>query len=310
MRKLTDARSMRWMLVVAAASCIQVACSSPQITASSGAPAREMGEILAGSSARDWQALDPEYTLYMDLPGGRVVILLAPQFAPAHVRNILTLVRQGYFDGLAVLRAQENYVVQWGDPDDARGLGNAVAQLPAEFAMPYTSAFAFARLPDPDTYAPEVGHSLGFPVARDPAAGLIWPVHCYGMIGVGRDVAADSGSGSQLYAVIGHAPRHLDRNITVVGRIVRGMEVLSTLKRGTGALGFYATPEERTPIIKTQVAADVPESQRLRLEALRTDTAVFAEVVQSRRYRTDEWFKYPVERVEVCNVPLPVRQSP
>ena len=68
------------------------------------------------------------------------------------------------------------------------------------------------------------------------------------MVGVGRNYSPDTGSGAELYTVIGHAPRHLDRNIALVGRVIEGMEHLSTLPRGTGDLGFYKTAPERTPI--------------------------------------------------------------
>src|SRR6267378_2392330 len=44
-----------------------------------------MAEILAASKPSDWRAPDPENTLYMDLPAGRVVVELAPDFAPRHV---------------------------------------------------------------------------------------------------------------------------------------------------------------------------------------------------------------------------------
>ena len=88
-----------------------------------------------------------------------------------------------------------------------------------------------------------------------------WLTHCYGSVGVGRDVDSDSGGGTELYAVIGNAPRHLDRNITLVGRVVQGMELLSVLPRGTGALGFYEKAEQRVPIKSIRVAADVPAAR-------------------------------------------------
>src|SRR5690606_9568936 len=78
----------------------------------------------------------------------------------------------------------------------------------------------------------------GFPAARDPADGTAWLAHCYGTVGAGRDNDADSGSGTELYVVTGHAPRQLDRNITVVGRVVQGMELLSALPRGPAPAGL------------------------------------------------------------------------
>jgi peptidylprolyl isomerase len=152
-----------------------------------------------------------------------------------------------------------------------------------------------------------VGFSAGFPAARDVKAGRAWLAHCYAMVGAGRGNEADSGSGTDLYVVIGHAPRHLDRNVTLVGRVVQGMELLSVLPRGTGALGFYEKPEQRLPIRAVRVAADVPEAERTHLELLRTDTPAFTELVESRRNRREEWYKRPAGRVELCNVPLVVR---
>ncbi len=127
------------------------------------------------------------------------------------------------------------------------------------------------------------------------------------MVGVGRDNDADSGGGSELYAVIGQAPRQLDRNVTLVGRVVRGMEWLSSLPRGTGDLGFYKTAAERTPIVRVRIAADLPVAERVPLQALREDSATFAALLRNRRFRQDDWYKRPAGRLDVCNMPLPVR---
>jgi peptidylprolyl isomerase len=272
------------------------------------APPKTTAELLAQSPASDWRALDPANTLYMELPSGRVVIELAAHFAPASAANIRTLARAGYYDGLAIIRAQDNYVVQWGDPDEKnpRSLGEAKKTIAPEFTRS-ARGFEFAALPDPDTYARETGFSAGFPAARDPKADRAWLVHCYAMVGVGRDNAEDSGNGAELYAIIGNAPRLLDRNITVVGRVVQGIELLSPLKRGTGPLGFYEKPEERTPIREVKLASELAPDKRMPLEALRTDSKTFATLIQMRRFRKDDWYKVPAGHVDVCNVPLPVR---
>jgi peptidylprolyl isomerase len=88
------------------------------------------------------------------------------------------------------------------------------------------------------------------------------------------------------------------------------MEQLSSLPRGSGPLGFYKQPSERIPIRSIRIAADVPESQRSRLEVLRTDTRTFADLIESRRNRREEFFKVQAGRIDVCNVPLPVRSAP
>ncbi|HEU4663032.1 MAG TPA: peptidylprolyl isomerase [Dokdonella sp.] len=271
-----------------------------------------MQQVIDASTPDDWRGLDPHDTIYLDLAAGRVVIELAPGYAPLHAANLRALAHEHYFDGLAILRVQDNFVTQWGDPNaedehKARAFGKAARTLAPEFERGIGTDLPFTRLPDGDVYAPEVGFSDGMPVARDPKAGKTWLAHCYGMVGAGRDNAVDSGSGAELYVVIGHAPRQLDRNIALVGRVVQGMELLASLPRGTGALGFYDKPGQRIPIKSVRLAADVPEAERTPLERLRTDTATFKALVESRRNRRDDWYKVPAGRIDLCNVPLPVR---
>lgn len=268
--------------------------------------ARTMADILAASKPSAWRSPAPENTLYLELAAGRVVIELAPDFAPRHAANIRTLARGKYFDGLAITRSQDNFVVQWGDPEGKKPLGAGQKMLKAEFTRP-ASGLPFVALPDPDTYAPQTGWVAGFPAARDKADGTAWLVHCYSMLGAGRDNDADSGGGTELYVVSGHAPRQLDRNITLVGRIVHGMELLSSTPRGPAPMGFYEKAEQRVPIKQVRVAADVPQEQRTAVEVLRTDTQTFQDLIEARRNRREEWYKVPAGRIDVCNVPLPTR---
>ena len=268
--------------------------------------------VLAATTAGDWRTPDPENTLYLELASGRVVIELSPAFAPGHVANVKALVREGYFDGLTINRAQDNYVVQWGDANDAdpgkrRAIRAAKRTLQAEFDRPLAADIPWTPLPDGDVYAPEVGWSSGFPAARDPKAGRAWLSYCYGVLGAGRGNDAASGGGTELFVIIGHAPRHLDRNVTAFGRVLRGIELLSSLPRGTGNLGFYEKAEQRVPIRAMRVAADVPVAERMALEVLRTDTPAFRQLIEARRNRREEWFKHSPGKVELCNVPVPVR---
>ena len=270
-------------------------------------------ELLAASQPADWRTLDPENTLYMTLPAGRVVIELAPAFAPEHVANIRALARGGYWDGLSIYRSQDNFVVQFGDPTEEEAarkpLGDARAHLPAEFTRD-AEGLAFDVLPDADGYAPQVGFAGGFPAGRDPATGQAWLAHCYGTLGAGRDVAADSSNGTELYVVDGQSPRQLDRNITVVGRVVQGMELLSTIPRGPEPMGFYEDPAQRTPIVSIRLGSELPPDERVALQALRTDTPLFERLVEMRRNRRDGWYKVPAGHIDLCNVPLPVRVAP
>ena len=284
-----------------------VTLGSAGARAEAPAAGRTMADVLAAAVPSDWRPLDLENTLYLELEAGRVVIELAPRFAPQHVENVRQLVRQGYYDGLAIIRSQDNFVVQWGDPGGQRALGKARATLPAEFTVPIGPDLPFTALPDRDGYAPEVGFSDGFPAARDPRTGQAWLAHCYAMVGAGRGNDVESGNGAELYVVTGHAPRQLDRNIALVGRVVAGMEWLSVLPRGRGPLGFYEDPAQHVPIRSVRVAADVPEGERVGLEVLRTDGATFTALVEARRNRRDDWYKVPAGHIDLCNVPIIVR---
>ncbi len=284
------------------------------VSAEEPQPVLTMQDVLDQSKPGDWRTLDPENTLYVELDSGRVVIELAPAFAPRHVANIRRLVRAGYFDGLSINRSQDNFVVQWGDADSqdpakVRPLGEADAKLPAEFVRD-AQGLDFTRLPDVDGWAPEVGFVQGFPAARDPQANSAWLAHCYGAVGAGRDTAADSSKGNELYVVTGQSPRQLDRNITTVGRVVQGMEKLSVLPRGTGPLGFYEQPEQRTTLRAIRLASQVPAAERTAIEVFRTDTPAFQALVESRRNRRDGWYVQPAGHIDLCNVPLPVRVPP
>ncbi|MCB1552200.1 MAG: peptidylprolyl isomerase [Xanthomonadales bacterium] len=269
-----------------------------------------MGSVLAATTAADWQAVDADDLLVMTVNGKQVLIELADDFAPRHADNIRKLATQHYFDGLKIMRVQENYVVQWGDPAEEetarRPLGEAAAKLPAEFDRAW-GTLPFAAIPDRDAYADQTGFTHGFPVGRDAQAERGWLLHCYAMVGAGRGNEADSSNGSELYVVSGHSPRHLDRNITLVGRVIEGMEALTVLPRGTGPLGFYELPEQYVPITSVRLASTLPEAERPRRERLRTESPAFARLIEARRHRMEPWFIHPVGRIEVCNVPIPVR---
>ncbi|MEN8376636.1 MAG: peptidylprolyl isomerase [Gemmatimonadota bacterium] len=272
---------------------------------------RTLADVLAASTPDEWRTLDPENTLYMEIDGGRVVIELAPAFAPAHADNIRTLVRGGHFDGGSIIRSQDNYVVQWAVATDSAGqpsMGEAATALPAEFTAPIGD-LPFTPIPDGDIYAPEAGFTHGFPVGRDPDAGTTWLAHCYGVVGVARGTDPNSGSGASLYVVTGHAPRHLDRNLSMVGRVVAGIDVLSPLPRGSGPLGFYQDPQIPVPIRGVRVGTDVPAADRLSLEVLRTDSDSFQGVIEARRHRAEEFFVHAVDRIELCNVRVPTRDA-
>ena len=275
-----------------------------------GAAPRPMGtaQVLDASSPGDWRPIAPDDLLVMTLSAGQVLIELAPQFAPLHAGNIRTLAREHWFDGTTINRVQDNYVVQWGDATEAKPLGGGKKTLAPEFERAATG-LPFAPLAGTSGYGRE-GFSDSWPTAE--RNGRAWLAHCYGMVGAGRGDTVDSGPGSELYAVIGQAPRHLDRNIAVVGRVVQGMALLSSLPRGTGgSLGLYERDEQRVPIASVRLASDLPASERPRIEVLRSGTPTWAAYVDARAHRTrDGWFVAVAGFLDQCTHRVPVRTVP
>ncbi len=277
---------------------------------------RTTADIVREAPASAWRRPDPDNVLAMTLPSGIVWIELAPRFAPHHAANIRTLVAQHYFDGLAVIRVQDNFVAQWGDPaaagDDEsklRPLGAAAAKLQPEFSIA-DRGLKITRLKDRDVWAPVTGFVDGFPVAADPKTHRAWIAHCYGTIGAGRGDTVDSANGAELYAVIGQSPRGLDLNITPVARVLQGMELLSSLPRGGQNMGFYDKPEQNVRITKVERLADMPEGTRPDVRVFRTDTPQWNEMIESRRNRRDSWYVHKAGAIDLCNITVPVKIAP
>jgi peptidylprolyl isomerase len=231
---------MRSMLMVSAALLIAAAPPAKPKTPS---------EIVSEAPVSAWRDVDPDNLLVMDLRNGaHIVIQLAPEFAPVHVANIRALAKGGWWSGSAIYRVQDNYVVQWGNNESKKPLPEGVvAKPPAEYHRAL-KGLAVRPLGYSDDYAPSAGFAGGWPIGYDPKGGTANLTHCYGYVGVGRDLSPDTGTGGELYAVIGHAPRHLDRNIAIVGRVIDGIDRLSALPRGTEALGFYKEESQHVPI--------------------------------------------------------------
>lgn len=255
----------------------------------------------------DWRTIPDDELMIVTLgTGKRVVIRLAAAYAPAHVANVRALARARWWDGLSVYRVQENWVVQWGDQTEHKPLPAGVTDQPAaEFEI---TRFAPAqRMARADAYSTAGGITAdGWPVASDGTHA--WLTHCYGMVGVARDALPSTGSGAELFTPIGQSARRLDRNYTVVGRVVEGMQFLSGLPRSDAPMGMYATSQEALPIATVRLASDLPAAARPRYQYRAADNPRFAAAIALR-----ENPKPPTVSLggaAVCDVPLAVRQAP
>jgi len=293
---------MRSVLLISAAALL--------IAAAPAKPLLTPNDIVAKAPANAWKTIPADDLLVMDLGGGgRVVVQLAPQFAPVHVANIQALARGNYWDGATVYRVQDDYVAQWGRNDsDKPWPAGVTPKPPAEYTRTL-KGLSVKPLGFADPYAPGVGFVDGWPVAYSAKAGWADLAHCYGSVGVGRDLSPDTGTGGELYAVIGHAPRHLDRNIAVVGRVIDGIDKLSSLPRGTEALGFYKDKSQYVPITALRLASQMPEGERPAYEYMDTASRTFADYLHVRANRHDAFYIRPAGGVDLCNVQVPVRKK-
>ena len=310
---------MKHLLLAAAAASLAL-----PVIAQEPAPIQSPGEIAAAAPASDWIAITPSDLLVMDLAPDakgkprRVVIQLMPApFSQGWIGNIRKLAAAHWWDGTSVNRVQDNYVVQWGDATEKKALPEGLVMVAErEYVVPEwcgghvcpplspigSPSNALERV-----YGGTGGFNFGWPVAND--GRNLWPIHCYGMVGVGRNLSPDTGTGAELYTVIGHAPRHLDQNIALVGRVISGIEHLSSLPRGTGALGFYETEAERVPIASIRIATELAATDQPRFEYLSTESESFARYADARANRRDPFFIKPAGGADICNIPVPVRAA-
>jgi peptidylprolyl isomerase len=275
-----------------------------------------------------------------------VVIQLIPApFSQGWIGNIRTLVAARWYDGNSINRVQDNYVVQWGDATGTKALppGLKAMQESDYFAVNHgCTALSWLKDTPPcaifraagKLFGPEsktdsyggipfiyagwpltleffLGEDMLLPGRDEPKPGLVTrisPTHCYGMVGVGRELSPDTGSGAELYTVIGHAPRHLDRNIALVGRVIAGIEHLSALPRGTGPLGVYTDAAQHVPIRSVRMSNELPPDEQPKFQYLSTESKTFAHYAEARANRRDPFFIRPAGGADICNIPVPIRK--
>lgn len=280
------------------------------VQAAPPSPAPAHAPVLPSDPApADWRPIPDDEVLVMTLAGDRrVVIRLAARYAPAHVANLRRLARAHWWDATSVYRVQENWVTQWGgNPSD-----DETKPLPPGVPPAVTPEFEIAtfapaqRLARADSYSTASGITAdGWPVATN--GRTAWLPHCYGSVGVARDADPTSGSGAELFTPIGQSARRLDRNYTVVGRVIEGMAFLSGLPRSDAPMGVYATAAERLPIVAVRLASDLPAAERPHYEYRAADNPRFAAAIAAR-----ETNKPPMVGggASVCDIGLATRRRP
>ena len=263
---------------------------------------------IASALAPDWRDVSPENLILIETEYGDIVIELNPDFAPNHANQFRQLVRDDVYNGIHFYRVIDAFVAQGGLQEDA--LIEPFPTLINENDRPLSDA-PFIPLGNADLFAPIVGHINGFAVGRSESLEKEWLLHCPGALAMARDTDPDSG-GTEFYIVL-DAQRYLDRNLTIFGRVIDGMQYVQKLKRGVRAIesGVIQAPDVGDEILSMTVAADMDEMIRPKYQVQAMPSQAFEDAKTEKRLREEDFFyRKPPEILDICGFEVPVRKTP
>ena len=256
-------------------------------------------DVIKNAKAHEWQTVSTQNILKITLPTGSAYIKLNPELAPKHTEHIKELAREGFYKDTSVYRFVEGFVAQGGDSSGNKKIQTANKTVPAEFYLETTQPLKITELKG-DGYAPVTGFLNGFAVAQNQTHTQTWQVHCNGVFAMARDNDINSAS-TEFFVTIGQGPRYLDKNITVFGRVLEGMEHFNRLQRTpTDGVAF-------NPITNVQVLADVKNDKSV-FKVMKTDSVSFKQLIDARKNRTEPWFVQSYNYVDVCAMPIPTKR--
>ena len=150
----------------------------------------------------------PGPNLIIDVAGeanGRIVIDMLEDVAPKHVEQITALAEEGAYDGVVFHRVIEGFMAQTGDVE--------FGKLGGDMRMAGRGGSSRPDLPAEFSDVP----------------------YDRGIVGMARSQNPNSGN-SQFFIMFAEG-YFLNGQYTVVGRVIEGMDVVDTIKRGTGPNG-------------------------------------------------------------------------
>jgi len=294
---------MRSIILSALALSVAAACQAQDAAETTVTEAE-----IASALAPDWRDVAPENLILIETPYGDIVVELNPDFAPNHADQFRQLVRDDVYNGTRFYRVIDTFVAQGGLQDD-----DIIEQYPTlknENDRPLSDA-KFVPLGNADLFAPMVGHIDGFPVGRSDSLQSEWLLHCPGALAMARDTDPDSGS-TEFYIVL-DAQRYLDRNLTIFGRVIDGMQYVQKLKRGIRAIesGVIQAPEVGDEIMSMTVVADMDSVIQPKYQVQAMPTQAFEDAKTAKRVREAAFFyRKPPEVLDICGFETPVRKTP
>lgn len=255
----------------------------------------------------EWRTVAIENMVLLTLPHGKVVIELAPQFSPKHVKQFIELTKSGHYNGNKFYRVIDGFVAQAG-PEDGSNADRSVPLLSLEGDWKTEQDFNFTLVQNNDLFAEKTGFKNGFALGHNPSENKAWLTHCPGVIAMARGNEANSGS-SHFYITNGQAPRYLDRIMSIFGRVIYGMNHVQSITRTAIIEGDDEVPAtEHTPILSMQMMADLPKAEQIQLQVANTESAIFATKLTERIKRDNVFFfKKPPAVLDICQTPVLTR---
>ncbi|WP_353255327.1 peptidylprolyl isomerase [Hyphomonas sp.] len=291
------------------------------LAACSSVPA-SIAEAPAAEAAPAWRPVAPENLVLLEVPTGTVAIELFPDAAPAHVARLRELLAEGFYDGEFFYRVIEGHVAQAGREFEMASKAWQPVPFEAERAL---SADGFTPLGNADLFAPEAGHRSGFAVGRD--GQQEWLMNCPGALGMARDDAPETGN-TEIYIPL-QPRRYLDRNYTIFGRVIAGIQHIHRLPRvdpfteeEMNALfgedeplaqqmsQYRRSKNEYNIITSARLAATIPAAERPAYEVMNTASAEWAALKDSKRdySAVPAFIAPPVNKLDICSLPVPARK--
>ncbi len=156
-----------------------------------------------------------EDIMIMKLKDGDVQIELYPDIAPNHVERFKDLAKKGLYDGVVFHRVIDGFMAQSGDVK----FGNSNSK---DFNLSLAGTGG-SDMPDLKSEFSNVAHDRG-------------------ILSAARSADPNSAN-SQFFICFQPAP-HLDRQYTVFGKVVKGMEFIDKIKKGDGPNGSVKSPDK------------------------------------------------------------------
>ena len=266
--------------------------------------------ILDNAPDSAWVDIPADELMIWTFDGdNRVVIRLAADFSPDHVDNLRILARAGYWNSARIHRVVDNFVTQWGTDEDPIPWPDGAKMIPAAEFERTTDGLKVMKLDAPDAYAEHVGFANGWPISIKKGKAAI--AHCYGIVGIARNVLPDTGNGGDLYMINGQAPRRIDRGLAIAGAVIEGQEYLSTRTRGSKAdNGRYLDKIPKVPVTSVVMVSDLPEGERPQYQRFDTMSSDWHSYLAALPLRQSEFYPVPPGGVHLCDAPVPARRKP